>query len=87
MRNFYLMIPVALAAFACGETGWAEEVNLNYLSRAEIKEIPILERPHHRPGHFYGNTVRRRYARGVSRFYDENGQPTNRIARIMEQRM
>jgi len=28
-------------------------------NRQEIKQMPILERPH-RFGHFYGNTVRRR---------------------------
>lgn len=28
-------------------------------SRQEIRSMPILERPN-RPGHFYGNTVRRR---------------------------
>lgn len=32
----------------------------NYgMSRREIKSIPITERPN-RPGHFYGNAVRRR---------------------------
>lgn len=30
------------------------------LSRAEIRAIPIDARPN-RPGHFYGNTVRRRH--------------------------
>jgi len=29
------------------------------LSRREIRQMPILERPS-RPGHFYGNTVRRK---------------------------
>jgi hypothetical protein len=32
------------------------------LTRKEIREMPILERPS-RPGHFYGNTVRRNAAR------------------------
>ena len=32
--------------------------------RQEIKSTPILERPN-RPLHFYGNTVRRLYARGT----------------------
>ena len=32
------------------------------LSRQEIRSMPILERPN-RPGHFYGNTVRRRNSR------------------------
>ena len=32
-------------------------------SRAEIKSLPIEQRPN-RPGHFYGNTVRRRLHSG-----------------------
>jgi hypothetical protein len=32
------------------------------LARQEIRELPILERPS-RPGHFYGNTVRRNHVR------------------------
>ena len=31
--------------------------------RAEIKSLPIEQRPN-RPGHFYGNTVRRRLHSG-----------------------
>lgn len=34
------------------------------LSRREIRSMPILERPS-RPGHFYGNTVRRNATRGT----------------------
>lgn len=30
------------------------------LSRVEIRSMPIVERPD-RPGHFYGNAVRRRH--------------------------
>ena len=33
------------------------------LSRAEIRAMPIQQRPSRR-GHFYGNTVRRRAGRG-----------------------
>lgn len=33
--------------------------------RQEIKATPILERPYYRPLHFYGNTVRRQYARAT----------------------
>jgi hypothetical protein len=33
-------------------------------SRAEIRSMPITERPS-RPGHFYGNAVRRNYYRQV----------------------
>jgi hypothetical protein len=29
------------------------------MSRRDIREMPIMQRPS-RPGHFYGNTVRRR---------------------------
>ena len=36
------------------------------LSRQAIKQMPILERPS-RPGHVYGNAVRRRYSRQVHR--------------------
>ncbi len=32
------------------------------LTRQEIRELPMLERPS-RTGHFYGNTVRRSYVR------------------------
>ena len=32
--------------------------------REAIKSTPILHRPY-RPGHFYGNTVRRRHHRGA----------------------
>jgi hypothetical protein len=32
------------------------------VSRQEIRQMPILERPS-RPGHFYGNTVRRGHTR------------------------
>ncbi|MBP3694372.1 MAG: hypothetical protein J6J31_08070 [Thermoguttaceae bacterium] len=32
------------------------------LTRQEIRNMPLLERPN-RPGHFYGNTVRRLYYR------------------------
>ena len=32
------------------------------ISRQEIRQMPITQRPS-RPGHFYGNTVRRAHAR------------------------
>lgn len=35
-------------------------------AREQIQNTPILERPN-RPLHVYGNTVRRRHHRGVSR--------------------
>ena len=36
--------------------------NTSNLSRREIRSMPITERPS-RPGHFYGNAVRRNYYR------------------------
>ncbi len=36
--------------------------------RRAIKSMHILDRPD-RPGHFYGNTVRRRHRRGAGRLY------------------
>ena len=38
--------------------------NTANLSRREIRSMPITERPS-RPGHFYGNAVRRNYHRGA----------------------
>ncbi len=35
-----------------------KKVSPRALTRQEIRNMPILERPN-RPGHFYGNTVRR----------------------------
>ena len=34
----------------------------SYLTAEQIRQMPLLERPN-RPGHFYGNTVRRIYYR------------------------
>jgi hypothetical protein len=39
-----------------------------YLTRQQIRQMPLLERPN-RPGHFYGNTVRRLHNRRMSRGY------------------
>ncbi|MDO4630466.1 MAG: hypothetical protein Q4C70_14905 [Planctomycetia bacterium] len=39
-------------------------VDKRSLTRQEIRNMPILERPN-RPGHIYGNTVRRRYNRSL----------------------
>jgi hypothetical protein len=36
------------------------------LSRQEIRQMPITQRPS-RPGHFYGNTVRRAHQRRTTR--------------------
>jgi hypothetical protein len=47
------------------------------LSRREIRQMPVLERPS-RLGHFYGNTVRRNYVRKSQTQGPivENGVPT-----------
>jgi hypothetical protein len=37
-----------------------------YLTRQQIRQMPLLMRPN-RPGHFYGNTVRRIYYRRMAR--------------------
>ncbi|REK15737.1 MAG: hypothetical protein DWQ37_07925 [Planctomycetota bacterium] len=43
---------------------WAAARNYTGLSRQQIRSMPILERPS-RPGHFYGNAVRRRHQRSM----------------------
>jgi len=40
----------------------ANTTSAKNVSRAEIRSMPITQRPS-RPGHFYGNTVRRRHTR------------------------
>lgn len=47
------------------EPGWSGPVIARGPQRAAIEATPILERPY-RPGHFYGNTVRRRHYRGTA---------------------
>ncbi len=54
VRNVILAV---LAISACIVTSVA--VAREGYSRREIRQMPILERPS-RPGHFYGNAVRRR---------------------------
>jgi hypothetical protein len=49
-----LGMQVALGAAAVAEAAT--------MSRKEIREMPIVERPS-RPGHVYGNTVRRNHSR------------------------
>lgn len=43
----------------------ATRVVATNLSREQIRSMPVVERPS-RPGHFYGNAVRRRYHRQVA---------------------
>ncbi|EMI21595.1 putative secreted protein [Rhodopirellula maiorica SM1] len=45
------------------EPGWSPIIIPTGAYRQEIKSMPIEQRPY-RPGHFYGNTVRRRHYRG-----------------------
>ena len=51
-----MQFAAALSAAAVARTATSR-------SRAEIKSLPIEQRPN-RPGHFYGNTVRRRLHSG-----------------------
>jgi hypothetical protein len=87
MGRFLLMIPVMTAAiFAIASAQASAECNEPHpIGKEEFKQIPILER-YYRPGHLYGNTVRRRYARGVSRLYDEFGNPTSRLSARIEEK-
>jgi len=45
-----------------------QRASVSYSTRQQIRQLPILARPN-RPGHFYGNTVRRIYHRRMSRGY------------------
>ncbi len=47
------------------EPGWEGRVLLFGEERTRIKSMPIEQRPN-RTGHFYGNTVRRIYYRGMA---------------------
>jgi hypothetical protein len=54
-----------VAASQLSLAGTAQAANYGNLTRREIRSMPILERPS-RPGHFYGNTVRRNYYRNLA---------------------
>lgn len=45
------------------EPGWSMSVVPFSAEAREIRQLDILDRPY-RPGHFYGNTVRRMHYRG-----------------------
>ena len=62
-----IIIVVALLGLSL-TTGWTL-ANSTGMSRQEIRNMPIQTRPN-RPGHFYGNTVRRMTQRR------EGGLPT-----------
>lgn len=55
IRVALLLLFVLLQVFWLPEAGIADTTNL---SREQIRSLPITERPS-RPGHVYGNTVRR----------------------------
>ena len=56
-----LAVAALLAAFEAPQT-----VEAKSMSRQDIKQMPITARPS-RPGHFYGNTVRRAQTRRTTR--------------------
>lgn len=68
MRTMLFAALVAAAvvpesAFAAGQSGFDPRIVTFGPAREEIKSTPITQRPY-RPLHVYGNTVRRRHARG-----------------------
>lgn len=54
MRYFVFAVLLVLAMISSVS---ATERATAGLTRAQIRQMPLLERPN-RPGHFYGNTVR-----------------------------
>ena len=58
--------PVAIVLLAGAHCLVASAVHAREttLTRRDIRQMPILERPS-RPGHFYGNAVRRNSSRGA----------------------
>jgi hypothetical protein len=56
--RYAILAALAVAPFVALSTATAA----TNLSRREIRQMPILERPS-RPGHFYGNSVRRNATR------------------------
>ncbi len=62
MRSLVLATFAALAVFAVPSSATRQVEAATNLSRAEIRAMPIEKRPS-RPGHFYGNAVRRRTGR------------------------
>lgn len=70
MVRFAMLVVLVAGAFSMPSTVLAR----TNLSRREIKQMPILERPS-RPGHFYGNTVRRNATRAAEPLWP--GTPQN----------
>jgi hypothetical protein len=49
---------LTLAALLATQIGVVSTASARSMTRREIKQLPMVERPS-RPGHFYGNAVRR----------------------------
>ena len=75
MRNWFWIVWAAILIIlsgvqftsAAGRTK-VYRTNHGYMTRQQIRQLPILERPN-RPGHFYGNAVRRAHARRYGNVY------------------
>jgi hypothetical protein len=56
--RYAILVALLVAPFVAGSSTLAA----TNLTRREIRQMPITERPS-RPGHFYGNAVRRNQSR------------------------
>lgn len=71
MKLRLAILGVAIGSLLCLSASFGREPNLTAAMsarsqmRQQIAATPLLERPN-RPGHFYGNTVRRAYYRGAA---------------------
>ncbi|MFG0261116.1 MAG: hypothetical protein ACF788_01835 [Novipirellula sp. JB048] len=64
MLAFFALVVAALESPAyASEPGWSPVVIATGAYRDKIRSMPIEQRPY-RPGHFYGNTIRRMHHRG-----------------------
>ncbi len=59
IARFAVIVVFALGMFSAPSTLSASQT---VMTRRDIRNTPIVQRPS-RPGHFYGNTVRRSYQR------------------------
>jgi hypothetical protein len=64
-QGFCTILVLLIASTAWAEPGWKGTIVARGEFRQQIESTPILERPY-RPFHFYGNTIRREYYRGVA---------------------
>lgn len=62
LRHLLFAGIVGSAVWVLPATSVSADSAARALTREQIRSMPILERPN-RIGHFYGNTVRRRYHR------------------------